>query len=139
MHLLRFPNSGIRAKVFIRKNYFKLRVMRLNHVESFYVFLLYFRTEGNEEEEQQGMARPPTRGRRLQPRPPSNGWSPAGAVARKGQQPASTIGCGQPARGYRPINRAVASDQPCYLRWGSDDDGAEGVRASFGAKDDPAL
>ncbi|RZS20431.1 hypothetical protein BHM03_00052945 [Ensete ventricosum] len=37
--------------------------MRLNRVESFYMFLLRFRSEGNEEEGQQGMARPPTRGR----------------------------------------------------------------------------
>ncbi|RRT37495.1 hypothetical protein B296_00045520 [Ensete ventricosum] len=36
MHPLRFPNSGIRDKVFMRKIDFKLRVMRLNHVELFY-------------------------------------------------------------------------------------------------------
>ncbi|RRT85879.1 hypothetical protein B296_00003194 [Ensete ventricosum] len=47
---LRFPNSGIRAKVFMRKIGFKLRVMRLNHVESFYAFLLYFCNEGSVEE-----------------------------------------------------------------------------------------
>ncbi|RZS25698.1 hypothetical protein BHM03_00058939 [Ensete ventricosum] len=41
---------------------FKLRVIRLNRVESFYAFLLRFRSEGNEEEGQQGMARPPARG-----------------------------------------------------------------------------
>ncbi|RWW19814.1 hypothetical protein GW17_00016104 [Ensete ventricosum] len=46
---LRFPNSGIRAKVFVRKIGFKLRVMRLNRVESFYVFLLHFHSEGSEE------------------------------------------------------------------------------------------
>ncbi|RWV77363.1 hypothetical protein GW17_00061819 [Ensete ventricosum] len=39
MHPLRFPNSGIRAKVFVRKIGFKLRVMRLNHVELFYVLV----------------------------------------------------------------------------------------------------
>ncbi|RZS28739.1 hypothetical protein BHM03_00062391, partial [Ensete ventricosum] len=49
MHPLRFPNSGIRAKVFVRKIDFKLRVMRLNRVESFYAFLLHFCSEGNEE------------------------------------------------------------------------------------------
>ncbi|RZS29311.1 hypothetical protein BHM03_00063023 [Ensete ventricosum] len=38
MHPLRFPNSGIRAKVFVRKIGFKQRVMRLNRVESFYAF-----------------------------------------------------------------------------------------------------
>ncbi|RWV76945.1 hypothetical protein GW17_00062301 [Ensete ventricosum] len=38
MHPLRFPYSGIKAKVFVRKIGFKLRVMRLNHVESFNAF-----------------------------------------------------------------------------------------------------
>ncbi|RWW14688.1 hypothetical protein GW17_00021513 [Ensete ventricosum] len=47
---LRFPNSGIRAKVFVRKIGFKLYVMRLNRVESFYAFLLRFRSECREEE-----------------------------------------------------------------------------------------
>ncbi|RZS16002.1 hypothetical protein BHM03_00047943 [Ensete ventricosum] len=36
MHPLRFPNSGIRA--FVQKIGFKLRVMRLNCIESFYAF-----------------------------------------------------------------------------------------------------
>ncbi|RRT36701.1 hypothetical protein B296_00039613 [Ensete ventricosum] len=39
---LRFPNSSIKAKVFMRKIGFKLCVMRLNRVESFYAFLLHF-------------------------------------------------------------------------------------------------
>ncbi|RWW07759.1 hypothetical protein GW17_00028843 [Ensete ventricosum] len=51
MHLLWFPNSGIRAKVFVRKISFKLHVMRLNHIELFYVFLLRFRSKHSEEEE----------------------------------------------------------------------------------------
>ncbi|RWV77304.1 hypothetical protein GW17_00061884 [Ensete ventricosum] len=46
---LRFPNSCIRAKVFVRKIGFKLRVMRLNHEESFYAFLLRFHNEDSEE------------------------------------------------------------------------------------------
>ncbi|RWV84941.1 hypothetical protein GW17_00053308 [Ensete ventricosum] len=58
MHL-RFPNSGIRAKVFIRKIGFKLRVMRLNRVESFYVLLLHFRSKGSEERGWPVTARPP--------------------------------------------------------------------------------
>ncbi|RWW44291.1 hypothetical protein BHE74_00049962 [Ensete ventricosum] len=45
MHPLRFPNSGIRAKVFMRKIGFKLRVMRLNRVKLFYTFFLRFRSE----------------------------------------------------------------------------------------------
>ncbi|RWV98364.1 hypothetical protein GW17_00038796 [Ensete ventricosum] len=39
MHPLRFPNSGIRANVFVRKMGFKLRVMRLNRVELFYALV----------------------------------------------------------------------------------------------------
>ncbi|RRT66639.1 hypothetical protein B296_00031248 [Ensete ventricosum] len=58
MHPLRFPNSGIRAKVFVRKIDFKLRVMRLYRVESFYAFLLRFRSEGSEEEGLPPMASP---------------------------------------------------------------------------------
>ncbi|RWW46475.1 hypothetical protein BHE74_00047595 [Ensete ventricosum] len=46
---LRFHNSGIKAKVFVRKIDFKLRVMRLHRVELFYAFLLRFRSEGNKE------------------------------------------------------------------------------------------
>ncbi|RWW23102.1 hypothetical protein GW17_00012674 [Ensete ventricosum] len=61
MHPLRFPNSGIRAKVFIRKIGFKLRVMRLNRVESFYAFLLHFRNEGSEEEGWPATTSPHTR------------------------------------------------------------------------------
>ncbi|RWW37877.1 hypothetical protein BHE74_00056947 [Ensete ventricosum] len=43
---LRFPNSGIRSKVFVRKIGFKLHVMRLNHVELFYAFVLRFLYKG---------------------------------------------------------------------------------------------
>ncbi|RWV87823.1 hypothetical protein GW17_00050144 [Ensete ventricosum] len=57
---LRFPNSCIRAKVFMRKVGFKLRVMRLNHVESFYTFLLHFYGKRSEERAQLAMARPST-------------------------------------------------------------------------------
>ncbi|RWV83093.1 hypothetical protein GW17_00055348 [Ensete ventricosum] len=39
MHPLRFPDNGIRAKVFVRKIGFKLRVMRLNRVELFYALV----------------------------------------------------------------------------------------------------
>ncbi|RZS14632.1 hypothetical protein BHM03_00046348 [Ensete ventricosum] len=58
MHPLRFPNSGIKAKVFVRKIGFKLRVIRLNRVESFYALLLCFRSKGNEERGWLAMARP---------------------------------------------------------------------------------
>ncbi|RRT43720.1 hypothetical protein B296_00053473, partial [Ensete ventricosum] len=36
MHPLKFPKSGIKAKVFVRKIGFKLCLMRLNRVELFY-------------------------------------------------------------------------------------------------------
>ncbi|RWV83975.1 hypothetical protein GW17_00054355, partial [Ensete ventricosum] len=58
MHPLRFPNNGIRAKVFVRKIDFKLRVMRLNRVKLFYTFLLRFRNEGSEEERRPATASP---------------------------------------------------------------------------------
>ncbi|RWW60882.1 hypothetical protein BHE74_00032082 [Ensete ventricosum] len=58
---LRFPNNGIKAKVFVRKIDFKLRVMRLNRVESFYAFLLRFRSEGSEEEGRPATASPHAR------------------------------------------------------------------------------
>ncbi|RZS28750.1 hypothetical protein BHM03_00062387 [Ensete ventricosum] len=45
MHPLWFPNSGIRAKVFIRKIGFKLRVMRLNRVELFYALVAVIDSE----------------------------------------------------------------------------------------------
>ncbi|RZR73601.1 hypothetical protein BHM03_00026195 [Ensete ventricosum] len=55
---LRFLNSGIRAKVFVRKIDFKLRVMRLNRVESFYALLLRFCIKCSEEGQP---AKPPAR------------------------------------------------------------------------------
>ncbi|RWW09120.1 hypothetical protein GW17_00027407 [Ensete ventricosum] len=60
MYPLRFPNNGIRAKVFVRKIYFKLRVMRLNRVELFYAFLLRFHNKRNEDG-QLATAKPPAR------------------------------------------------------------------------------
>ncbi|RZR93415.1 hypothetical protein BHM03_00021922 [Ensete ventricosum] len=77
---LRFPNSGIKAKVFIRKIGFKLHVTRLNHIELFYGFLLHFHNEGYEERGRSAMARPSTR-----------------ATAR-GQAKEAVI-CGHPTRG----------------------------------------
>ncbi|RRT33227.1 hypothetical protein B296_00043722, partial [Ensete ventricosum] len=40
MHPLRFPNSGIRAKVFVRKIGFKLHVMRLLRIRLFYAYVV---------------------------------------------------------------------------------------------------
>ncbi|RRT32054.1 hypothetical protein B296_00057093 [Ensete ventricosum] len=58
MHPLRFPNSGNRAMIFVRKIGFKLRVMRLYRIELFYVFLLHFRSKGSKEEGWPAMASP---------------------------------------------------------------------------------
>ncbi|RZS12710.1 hypothetical protein BHM03_00044183 [Ensete ventricosum] len=58
MHPLRFPNSGIRAKVFMRKIGLKLRVIILNRIESFYVLLLRFRSKDNKERGWLTTARP---------------------------------------------------------------------------------
>ncbi|RWV80657.1 hypothetical protein GW17_00058033 [Ensete ventricosum] len=108
MHPLRFPNSGIKAKVFVRKIGFKLRVMRLNHVESFYAFLLYFRNEGSPCKGQLAMAMAsPLAGAAGYGQPPCKGgqlWSGPliGAATRSGSSPAGTNGCGQAAGGgYR--------------------------------------
>ncbi|RWV82122.1 hypothetical protein GW17_00056408, partial [Ensete ventricosum] len=106
MHPLRFPNSGIRAKVFVRKIGFKLRVMRLNHVELFYAFLLHFRSEGSKEEGRpaivsphvgpathgQAKAKAPQGGGRLRPGPTHKGQH---LRARR----AATVGNAAPARG----------------------------------------
>ncbi|RWV83952.1 hypothetical protein GW17_00054382 [Ensete ventricosum] len=54
---LRFPNSGIRAKIFVRKIGFKLCMMRLNRIESFYVFLLYFCNKRSKDRGQSTTAR----------------------------------------------------------------------------------
>ncbi|RWV76791.1 hypothetical protein GW17_00062486 [Ensete ventricosum] len=80
---LRFRNSVIRAKIFVQKISFKLRVMRLNRVESFYAFLLHFYSKGNEEEGRPATAspmygRPPMA--RPRPRPPCKGVAGYGQV-----------------------------------------------------------
>ncbi|RRT31917.1 hypothetical protein B296_00056686 [Ensete ventricosum] len=83
---LRFPNTSIRAKIFVRKIGFKLRVIRLNRVESFYALLLHFHSEGSEEEGRPTTARP-------WPGPARMGGSRWLRDARKG------VGCRALARG----------------------------------------
>ncbi|RZR73018.1 hypothetical protein BHM03_00019171 [Ensete ventricosum] len=61
MHPVRFPNSGIRAKVFVRKISLKLCVMILNRVESFYVLLLCFHSKDNKERGWPATTRPSAR------------------------------------------------------------------------------
>ncbi|RRT34178.1 hypothetical protein B296_00040252 [Ensete ventricosum] len=121
MHPLRFPNNGIRAKIFVRKIGFKLRVMRLYRVKSFYGFLLPFYSKGSEEEGRLAKASPyvglathgqgqPEReanctckGRRLRAEAlPAGGCRPCGLV---------TAGCAAPVKGigYRAPARAVAA------------------------------
>ncbi|RWV84246.1 hypothetical protein GW17_00054050 [Ensete ventricosum] len=123
MHPLRFPNSGIRAKVFVRKIGFKLRVMILNRVESFYAFLLRFRSEGNKEEGSQAWPRlAPLQGRPTTAKAPLQG----------GQPPASTSGCGQPARGCRPRRARKGRLPVARLQGGGGTEGGkERARASF--------
>ncbi|RWW48126.1 hypothetical protein BHE74_00045826 [Ensete ventricosum] len=45
MHPLRFPNRGIRAKVFVQKIGFKLCMIRLNHVELLYALVAVIDSE----------------------------------------------------------------------------------------------
>ncbi|RWW73771.1 hypothetical protein BHE74_00018313 [Ensete ventricosum] len=132
---LSFPTVVSEPMFFMRKIGFKLRVMRLNRVESFYAFLLHFCRERSEEE-RPAMVRPPAgvashgqatcRGGQpwsgyLQ------GWpamakSPVGA-ATHGQAPTGATGCGQgPRKGGRtwPAHKGqspagtVAHGQGCY-------------------------
>ncbi|RWW29870.1 hypothetical protein GW17_00005582 [Ensete ventricosum] len=150
MHPLRFPNNGIRAKIFVRKISFKLRVMRLNHVELFYAFLLHFLSEDSEEEGWPATASPHAG-------PATHGqagckWqSPAGAgggcppQGRKGQP----RGQGCRLQG-RSLAGAVASRGNVRTRWlrppegssacrrGGSADGGKRASASFREKDDHA-
>ncbi|RWW81725.1 hypothetical protein BHE74_00009856 [Ensete ventricosum] len=116
MHPLRFPNSGIRAKIFVRKIGFRLRVMRLNHVESFYAFLLRFHSEGNKEEGQQGMARPPAWGWALQQRPPCKATVDCGQAPCKERLPVEAAAC----KGWPPAGAVAAREhnQPRPARKG---------------------
>ncbi|RRT38434.1 hypothetical protein B296_00049560 [Ensete ventricosum] len=117
MHPLRFPNSGIRAKVFVRKIGFKLHVMRLNRVESFNAFAARQRggrdgrgwlqkaagcDQGPLTRGRLATGNPPCRGNRLQLRPPCKGAADhrQGGGCPQGQQP---------ARGDHPWARSAAA------------------------------
>ncbi|RWW59072.1 hypothetical protein BHE74_00034028 [Ensete ventricosum] len=56
-----FPIAVLEPKFSYERFIFKLHVMRLNRVESFYAFLLRFRSEGSKERGRPAMARPSTR------------------------------------------------------------------------------
>ncbi|RZS14861.1 hypothetical protein BHM03_00046611 [Ensete ventricosum] len=121
MHLLRFLNSGIIAKVFVRKIGFKLRVMRLNRVESFNTFAVrttrrrgwpWLAARGSRLRPRPptrgrlAKANPPCRGGRLQPRPPCKGAAGhlQGAAAPASPQGATASrGGGADRRGGRPL------------------------------------
>ncbi|RRT33636.1 hypothetical protein B296_00052241 [Ensete ventricosum] len=79
--------------------------MRLYRVESFYAFLLYFRSEGSKEKGQPGMARLSAKGA-SHGQPPLQGRPPAGAVApasaRKGQPTTAGLKGGRPMVGWLP-------------------------------------
>ncbi|RWW24654.1 hypothetical protein GW17_00011049 [Ensete ventricosum] len=83
--------------------------MRLNHVESSYVFLLHFRNKRSEEDGQPATALPGCgqgplqRGDWLRPRPPAQGAVGCRATPARGS--------GQPARGCSPVGAAPARDQ----------------------------
>ncbi|RWW55332.1 hypothetical protein BHE74_00038037 [Ensete ventricosum] len=109
MHPLRFPNSGIRAKVFVQKINFKLRVMRLNRVELFYALVVAFGSESR------GCLR--GRGGHMHVvymqrwlatvRPPA-GATDHGLATCKGQQATAR----PPTRGGHPRARPTASQPP---------------------------
>ncbi|RRT75836.1 hypothetical protein B296_00005410 [Ensete ventricosum] len=88
MLLLRFPNSGIRAKDFMRKIGFKLRVMRLNRVDYFMHSCCVFATR-------KGAGRPwpgPLQGRSTVARA-------SVGVAARGQVVGGALACCQLTRG----------------------------------------
>ncbi|RWV84973.1 hypothetical protein GW17_00053274 [Ensete ventricosum] len=141
MHPLRFPNSGIRAKVFVRKIGSKLRVMRLNRVELFYALVAAIGSESRRCLRGRGdhmhvvymqrwlaTARPPAGAAARR------GSSPQGAATRghgrlrpahKGQlvaaSPAANRGGGAGRRGGRPLaGRLPAAKGIRRLRKGSD-------------------
>ncbi|RWV91930.1 hypothetical protein GW17_00045741 [Ensete ventricosum] len=130
MYPLRFPNSGIRAKVFVRKIGFKLRVMRLYRVESFYTFLLRFRSKGSEEEGRPATTSPhagPATHNQAAAKASPQGWR---LWARRARLPPAAH-----LQGGRPLatspQGATARDQPCRLRRGSGDNCKERARAFF--------
>ncbi|RZS28263.1 hypothetical protein BHM03_00061833 [Ensete ventricosum] len=86
---------------------FKLRVMRLNHVKSFYAFLLHFRSEGSKERGWSTMARPSAR-LTDHDQPPCKGGQPQSAPFRGGQL--------QP----RPSAGAIACKRWLCCRWPSE-------------------
>ncbi|RWV78750.1 hypothetical protein GW17_00060234 [Ensete ventricosum] len=121
MHPQRFPNGGIRAKVFVQKIGFKLRVMRLYHIGSFYAFLLHFYSESSEKGRPatasphvgpathgQAAAKAPlpapARGRPTMARASPQGATLAGTAGYSHWQRGASkgAGCRAPARGCRP-------------------------------------
>ncbi|RWW11657.1 hypothetical protein GW17_00024720 [Ensete ventricosum] len=135
MHPLRFPNSGIRVKVFVRKIGFNLRVMRFYRVESFQCV----RSKNNEEglvargsrlrprptaRGQLATTNPPCRGGWLHLRPPCKGaaYHPQGAAARRGisSPRAATLpaACPQGAAANRgdDANRPLVGPLPAATR-----------------------
>ncbi|RWW37644.1 hypothetical protein BHE74_00057211 [Ensete ventricosum] len=130
---LRFPNSGIRAKVFMRKISFKLRVMRLNRVESFYAFLLRFAVKTAKRRGSRAWPGHLQVGGRLQPRPPCKGWPPAGVVAARGYDRLPRRNGLPTVRLHGGGRQRPARGQPCRLHRGSGsaEGGKERDRASF--------
>ncbi|RWV85771.1 hypothetical protein GW17_00052413 [Ensete ventricosum] len=121
----RFSNSGIKTKVFMRKIGFKLRVMRLNHVESFYAFLLRFRSEESPCKGQPGMATASPLvgaadhlqgGGRLQPRPPCRGGPTLARPPAKGRPATARASPQRGAPAHGQTARAAARGWPVAAR-----------------------
>ncbi|RWV77232.1 hypothetical protein GW17_00061966 [Ensete ventricosum] len=117
MHLLRFPNSGIRAKVFVRKIGFKLRVMRFNRVELLYMLVAAIGSESRRcLRGRGGHMHAVCMQRWLATARPPVGVAGHGLATCKGRPTAAR----PPARGSRwwPLVGMAASDQPARAsRW----------------------
>ncbi|RZS19746.1 hypothetical protein BHM03_00052179 [Ensete ventricosum] len=150
MHPLRFPNNGIRAKVFMRKVGFKQRVMRLNYVELFYALVAAIGSESRHCLRGRGghmhavcmqrwlaTARPPI-GAVGHGLATCKGRPPARAAARKGasrqglppaSSPAASRGGGAGCRGGRPMAGWLPAAKGSHrLRRGSGGDGVVRVK-----------
>ncbi|RZR99335.1 hypothetical protein BHM03_00028854 [Ensete ventricosum] len=131
MHPLRFPKSGIRAKVFVRKIGFKLRVMRLNRVELFYTLVAAIGSENRRCLRARGghmhavcmqrwlaTARPPV-GAADHGLATCKGRLPAGATARRGNNPQGVATCGhdqlRPARKGQPTSASPTASRGAAL------------------------
>ncbi|RWW18124.1 hypothetical protein GW17_00017905 [Ensete ventricosum] len=152
MHPLRFHNSGIRAKVFVRKIGFRLCVMRLNRIELFYALVAAIDSESRHCLRGRGghmhavcmqrwlaMAKPPVgavghglatcKGWPAMARPRAWGGHPRARPT--AATPAASKGSGVGRRGGRPLARWLSVSKGSHrLRRGSG--GSDEVRVKEG-------